>query len=186
MCVDVPSTTCESKPVDACTSIELELCKDVSTLFMKIMLVEAEEENDEFNVCLYEFELDKYQWETYNLRFLKNSVAWRKRRFVFIHFIHMIISVIKVATKIHFLTTSPTTHRFASPPTSPPPPPRRCTTPPTRSQPRPKVPKLRCNMKLLSKLRENLVRSGANTGNIQVLSSWKEKYFRNEAKSTCS
>ena len=121
-----------------------------------------------------------------NLRFLKNSVAWRKRRFVFIHFIHMIISVIKVATKIHFLTTSPTTHRFASPPTSPPPPPRRCTTPPTRSQPRPKVPKLRCNMKLLSKLRENLVRSGANTGNIQVLSSWKEKYFRNEAKSTCS
>ena len=31
-----------------------------------------------------------------NLRFLKNSVAWRKRRFVFIHFIHMIISVIKV------------------------------------------------------------------------------------------
>ena len=34
-----------------------------------------------------------------NLRFLKNSVAWRKRRFVFIHFIHMIISVIKVATK---------------------------------------------------------------------------------------
>ena len=111
-----------------------------------------------------------------NLRFLKNSVAWRKRRFVFI-VIHMIISVI-----IHFLTTQPTTHRFASPPTSPPPPPRRCTTPPTRSQPRPKVPKLRCNMKLLSKLRENLVRSGANTGNIQVLSSWKEKYFRNEAK----
>ena len=30
-----------------------------------------------------------------NLRFLKNSVAWRKRRFVFI-VIHMIISVIKV------------------------------------------------------------------------------------------
>ena len=111
-----------------------------------------------------------------NLRFLKNSVAWRKRRFVLI-VIHMIISVI-----IHFLTTSSTTHRFASPPTSPPPPPRRCTTPPTRSQPRPKVPKLRCNMKLLSKLRENLVRSGEITGNIQVLSSWKEKYFRNEAK----
>ena len=120
-----------------------------------------------------------------NLRFLKNSVAWRKRRFVFI-VIHMIISVIKVATKIHFLTTQPTTHRFASPPTRPPPPPRRCTTPPTRSQPRPKVPKLRCNMKLLSKLRENLVRSGANTGNIQDLSSWKEKYSWNEAKSTCS
>ena len=115
-----------------------------------------------------------------NLRFLKNSVTWRKRRFVFI-VIHIIISVI-----IHFLTTQPTTHRFASPPTSPPPPPRRCTTPPTRSQPRPKVPKLRCNMKLLSKLRENLVRSGANTGNIQVLSSWREKYFRNEAKSTWS
>ena len=111
-----------------------------------------------------------------NLRFLKNSVAWRKRRFVFI-VIHTIISVI-----IHFLTTQPTTHRFASPPTSPPPPPRRCTTPPTRSQPRPKVPKLRCNTKLLSKLREHLVRSGANTGNIQFLSSWKEKYFRNEAK----
>ena len=65
VCVDVPSTTCESKPVDACTSIELELCKDVSTLFMKIMLVEEEEnENDEFNVCLYEFEWDKYQWKT--------------------------------------------------------------------------------------------------------------------------
>ena len=65
MCVDVPSTTCESKPVDACTSIELELCKDVSTLFMMIMVVvEEENENDEFDVCLYEFEWDKYQWET--------------------------------------------------------------------------------------------------------------------------
>ena len=66
MCVDVPSTTCESKPVDACTSIELELCKDVSTLFMKIMVVEEEEENenDEFDVCLYEIGSDKYQWET--------------------------------------------------------------------------------------------------------------------------
>ena len=63
MCVDVPSTTCESKPVDACTSIELELCKDVSTLFMKIMVV-VEEENDEFDVCLYEIGSDKYQWET--------------------------------------------------------------------------------------------------------------------------
>ena len=62
MCVDVPSTTCESKPVDACTSIELELCKDVSTLFMMIMVVE--EENDEFDVCLYELEWDKYQWKT--------------------------------------------------------------------------------------------------------------------------
>ena len=65
--MDVPSTTCESKPVDACTSIELELCKDVSTLFMKIMVVaeeEEEDENDEFDVCLYEFEWDKYQWET--------------------------------------------------------------------------------------------------------------------------
>ena len=67
MCVDVPSTTCESKPVDAGTSIELELCKDVSTLFIKIMVVveeENENENDEFNVCLYELEWDKYQWET--------------------------------------------------------------------------------------------------------------------------
>ena len=68
MCVDVPSTTCESKPVDACTSIELELCKDVSTLFMMIMVVveeeENENENDEFNVCLYELEWDKYQWKT--------------------------------------------------------------------------------------------------------------------------
>ena len=66
MCVDVPSTTCESKPVDACTSIELELCKDVSTLFMKIMVVveEEENENDEFDVCLYEIGSDKYQWET--------------------------------------------------------------------------------------------------------------------------
>ena len=66
MCVDVPSTTCESKPVDACTSIELELCKDVSTLFMKTMVVEEEEENenDEFDVCLYEIGSDKYQWET--------------------------------------------------------------------------------------------------------------------------
>ena len=33
-----------------------------------------------------------------NPRFLKNSVAWRKRRFVFI-VIHMIIIVLKVATK---------------------------------------------------------------------------------------
>ena len=65
MCVDVPSTTCESKPVDACTSIELELCKDVSTLFMMIMVVvEEENENDEFDVCLYEIGSDKYQWET--------------------------------------------------------------------------------------------------------------------------
>ena len=64
--MDVPSTTCESKPVDACTSIELELCKDVSTLFMKTMVVEEEEENenDEFDVCLYEIGSDKYQWET--------------------------------------------------------------------------------------------------------------------------
>ena len=64
--MDVPSTTCESKPVDACTSIELELCKDVSTLFMKIMVVveEEENENDEFDVCLYEIGSDKYQWET--------------------------------------------------------------------------------------------------------------------------
>ena len=64
--MDVPSTTCESKPVDACTSIELELCKDVSTLFIMVMVVEEEEENenDEFNVCLYELEGDKYRWKT--------------------------------------------------------------------------------------------------------------------------
>ena len=33
---------------------------------MMIMVVveEEENENDEFNVCLYEFEWDKYQWKT--------------------------------------------------------------------------------------------------------------------------
>ena len=95
--MDVPSTTCESKPVDACTSIELELCKDVSTLFMKIMVVWRRRMRMRMMNSMFAFmSLSGISINgRLNLRFLKNSVAWRKRRFVFI-VIHMIISVIKV------------------------------------------------------------------------------------------
>ena len=39
MCVSVPHTTCAANAVDACTSIEIELCKDVSFIMMMMMMI---------------------------------------------------------------------------------------------------------------------------------------------------
>ena len=39
MCVSVPHTTCAANAVDACTSIEIELCKDVSFMMMMIRMM---------------------------------------------------------------------------------------------------------------------------------------------------
>ena len=39
MCVSVPHTTCAANAVDACTSIEIELCKDVSFIMMMIRMI---------------------------------------------------------------------------------------------------------------------------------------------------